>query len=91
MGTTPAEPALTKDLPRRSVREGPQAQFFATRCPQARDAVRFDDQEKHDQRTEDDEFDMGHQGDRNIHSQQTAHQRQHLVEEDRQDHDEGRG
>src|SRR5208282_4849809 len=48
----------------KSMRERPKAKLLLADLPQAGKAIRLDDQEKDDQRTEDNHLDIGHQSGR---------------------------
>ena len=54
-----------------------------------REPVRLDDQEEHDQGAEDHRFEVRHRGRADLPADHGAQRRQRLVEEDRQQHDEG--
>src|SRR5439155_8521409 len=73
----PSTPAL--------MRKRPEPQLFPEDRPQPRQPLRLDDQKKHDQRAEGHEFEMR---DHCRRERDAEHARQ-LVEEDRQDRDEG--
>src|SRR5438477_7856536 len=69
----------------RSVREGPQPQFFLADLPEPREAVRLHDQEEDDQRAEHHQLDLLLQGDRQSQPQVVRG----VGQEDRDQHDEG--
>src|SRR5205085_1169556 len=68
-----------------SMRKRPQSQLFLSYGPETGQAVRLDDQEEHDQRAENHEFDVGD----GRGGQRDAERRGQLVQHERKDHDEG--
>src|SRR3954447_18828443 len=68
-----------------SMREWPEPQFLPGDRPEASQPVRFDDQKKHDQRAEGHEFDIRDHRRR----QRDPEEARQLVQEDRQDRNEG--
>ena len=72
------------------MRERPQPHLFLADGPQPRQAVGLDDQEEHDQGAEHHQLGVRHGGGADGHAHQRAQCGQHLVQEDRQHHDEGR-
>src|SRR5712691_12026066 len=72
-----------------SVRERPQPQLFLGDLPQARKAQRLDDEEKDDERTEQDQGQVGHQPCGKGEAERALDRGGRKVHEDRQEHDEG--
>eukprot|EP01022_Parablepharisma_sp_SALTPOND_P036534 TRINITY_DN997_c0_g4_i1.p1 TRINITY_DN997_c0_g4~~TRINITY_DN997_c0_g4_i1.p1 ORF type:complete len:1552 (+),score=442.93 TRINITY_DN997_c0_g4_i1:2334-6989(+) len=85
----PALPTLNRRCAA-SVRERPQAQFFLGDLPQPGQSVRLGDEEEDDQRAEHHQLDMRHRGVGERQVQQLGQRWQGVVQEDRQQQDEGR-
>src|SRR5258708_2049843 len=68
------------------MREGPQPQLLLADLPEPGEAARLDDEEEYDEAAEDDLLQVGHE----IDGDDEAELRRHVLQEDRQQHDEAR-